>query len=70
MAGKPEFPVKVKYSDGEEVELENEMELACDLEFFDSEHPEEDTLIFDRLGREVILKIEKLELIKFELKKK
>lgn len=68
----PEYPIRVKFlKEEEEYEYENEMELVCDLEWFDSEDndPKDATLVKDRLGREVILKIEALELKKFELKK-
>ncbi|MCF8722310.1 hypothetical protein LQ236_000330 [Nitrospina gracilis] len=73
---RPSYPVKVVFFEkGEKVEeeiYENEMEMCCDLEWFDSEvnTPEDTTIVTDRLGREVVLKIEALELIKFELKDK
>jgi len=68
---KPEYPIKVIFfNGGEECVYKNEEEMVCDLEFFDSEDndPEDATLVTDGRGREVILKIESLDLLKFELK--
>ena len=65
----PKYPIRVKYNyDGEEIEFEDEAIMASHLEWFDSENPEEDALVTDRLGREVILKVEELEVVKFILK--
>ncbi len=65
----PVYPIKVKYLEDNEESLHlDEIDLTCDLEWIDSENPEEQVMVTDALGREVILKIESLELLKFELK--
>ena len=67
----PQFPIKVRYINEKEVlEYQNEMDLVSDLKFFDNEmiNPDDLVLVTDAQGRPVILKIESLELIKFELK--
>ena len=69
----PVFPVKKiffgdDYDNPGEESYENLMELACNLEWFDSEDPEENASILDAQGRPVHLKIVALDVIIFELK--
>ena len=64
----PEYPIKVGFEeDGETWILNNDKELATTLEWFDSDAPDEHAKVTDKLGRAVRIKIEKLELLVFEL---
>ena len=65
---KPEFPIVVKLSDGDEWRLANESEIPGTLEWFDTEDPEEDALVVDAKGREVSLKVVALEVVRCQLK--
>ncbi len=75
MTDKPQFPIKYvfrgdEHEGPEEETYEDLMELACNLEWFDSEDPEwEDSSILDAQGRPVRLKVVALEVIIFELEK-
>jgi len=74
MTDKPLFPIKYVFhgdenDDPEEEAYEDLKELACNLEWFDSEDPEENATILDAQGRQVRLKIVALDAIVFELKK-
>ena len=61
---KPEFPIKVVFfEDNEEWVLENEEELACSLEWFDSDDEDENAIVTDSLGRNVRIKIKGLKII-------
>ena len=65
----PEYPIQVLFKeDGESWILNDEDELANNLEWFDSEGADENAAVTDKNGRAVRLKVEKLELIIFELK--
>jgi hypothetical protein len=73
MTDKPQFPIKYvfhgdEYDDPEEETYEDLKELACNLEWFDSEDPEENATILDSQERLVRLKIVALDVIVFELK--
>lgn len=69
MSGKPQFPLKVSFSDDNEVQVfENADELACTLEWFDSDDDEYHAKVCDALGREVHVIVRKLEIAKLELK--
>jgi hypothetical protein len=69
LSDKPQFPIKVFfYEDNDEWILNSEDDIALNLEWFDSEDIEENTKVTDRLGRPVRLKVEALQVIKFELK--
>lgn len=69
----PQFPIKYVFRGDEYDGLEEETygdlkELACNLEWFDSEDPEwKDSSILDARGRLVRLKVVALEVIIFEL---
>lgn len=66
---RPEYPIKVVFKeDGETWILNNEEELATSLEWFDSESPTENAMAIDNQGRAIRIKVEKLELVTFELK--
>jgi hypothetical protein len=65
---KPEFPIKVHFhEDNEEWILGNNEELACTLEWIDTDDPEERATVTDARGRKVRLKIKFLEIEVFEL---
>jgi hypothetical protein len=65
----PEFPIVVTFQeDGDKWVLESADELACSLEWFDSEDPEERAVVVDAKNRPVRLRVEKLKLISLELK--
>jgi hypothetical protein len=47
--------------------LDNEVELGCTLEWFESEDPEEEAEVIDALGRRVSVKVEAHRVIRLEL---
>ena len=64
----PTFPVTVRFEkDGEDWVFDSIKELACSLEWFDSDDPEQNARVTDALGRAVRLKVEELEVTTFEL---
>ena len=59
---KPTFPITVTFQeDGDVWVLNNEMEVANNLEWFDSRDPEEKATVIDKSKRKVTLVVEKLE---------
>jgi hypothetical protein len=70
---KPVFPIKVIFYEEDEDDdidvwvLDNENELAWNLEWFDSRDPSENASVVDSLGRSVRLKVEKLNVVEFFL---
>ncbi len=65
---KPRLPIKVLFlEDGDEWILDNEIEIATSLEWFDSDSPDENAIVTDADGRLVRVKVEKLEIITLEL---
>ena len=57
----PRFPISVTFlEDGKVWVLDNINEIACSLEWFDSNAPEEEDLVKDAENRDVILVVEKL----------
>jgi uncharacterized protein RhaS with RHS repeats len=68
MKTSPEYPIKVIFhEDNEEWLLDNEIEVATNLEWFDSEDPEERATVTDNQGRPVHLVVKELEIIVCEL---
>lgn len=64
----PEFPLKVHFHEtGEEWILEDVDDTACNLEWFDSEDPDENASVIDSLGRAVRLKVRQLVVLTCEL---
>ena len=63
----PEFPITVKFDDGDVWEFENVGEIACTLEWFNSDDPEEEAIVFDNKNRKVRVKVDELNLTVFEL---
>jgi hypothetical protein len=64
----PEFPIRVTFhEDGDEWVLDSPEELACSLEWFDTDDPEEHASVVDRHGRAVRIKVEALEVVRLEL---
>lgn len=57
----PVYPLRVVFGDGDEWQLDNQDEVACNLEWFDSSDPDEDAEVLDALNRPVVLKVERLE---------
>lgn len=64
---KAEFPIKVKFDDGEEWILETVEEVETNLEWFDTDDGDKSALVFDRLDRPVRLKVEGFTLLMMEL---
>ena len=57
---KPQYPITVLFKeDGDKWVLDNEQELGCNLEWFDSKDPEQNTEVTDALGRNVEVVVEK-----------
>ena len=68
LSEKPTYPITVTFhEDGEVWVMKSERDLAFNLEWFDSNDPEERATVIDKYGRRVRLKIEKLELKLLEL---
>ena len=63
----PEFPITVNFEDGDAWKLENINEIAWNLEWFDSDDPEEEATVVDKKNRKVRVKVVKLEVTVFEL---
>ena len=64
----PEFPIKVLFQeDGEEWMLNDEEDIAVNLEWFNSDDPEERAIVTDNRGRPVRLKVEALDVLICEL---
>jgi hypothetical protein len=57
---KPDFPIRVKFADGEEWKFSDEHEAEITLEWFDSDQADEEAQVFDAQGRPVRLKVEEL----------
>ena len=58
----PKFPLTVTFhEEARDCVFETELELACNLEWFDSREKDENATVIDSLGREVTLVVEKLE---------
>jgi hypothetical protein len=64
----PVYPITVRWPDDVPDVYDNPNDLACNLEWFDSEDPAEPIEVVDGLGRPVRLEVEKLEIIACELK--
>ncbi|GHV03562.1 hypothetical protein AGMMS50229_03060 [Campylobacterota bacterium] len=68
MNTKPTFPIKVVYHEDGDVHIfNNEDEMVCDLEWFDTEDSDENASVTDANGQAVRLKIEALDIQTFEL---
>jgi hypothetical protein len=69
MQKQPEYPLTVTFHESGEIwTLVDLDDAACNLEWFDSDDPEEQAVVVDNKGRPVRLKIESLKVIKCELK--
>jgi len=65
---RPEFPIRVSFHEDDDVwVLDSFDELAFSLEWFDSNDPDENASVVDRKERAVRVKVERLELLRFEL---
>ena len=66
----PTYPIKVTFLEDEDDDefvwiLDNENELVCNLEWFDSRDPEEHAIVEDKFLRRIRVKIEEFRLIEF-----
>ncbi len=69
MVNEPKFPIKVHFHETNEEWLLDDMDdIACNLEWFDSDEPDENATVTDLLGRPVRLKVEQLAVLTCELK--
>lgn len=68
MIEQPLFPLTVKFSDGETVVVEDRLDAECNLEWLDSDDPEDPVEVLDALGRPVRLQIEGLKIQNLELR--
>jgi hypothetical protein len=64
----PQYPLRVTFSDGETVVVEDEVDAVRNLEWLDTEDPEDPVTVIDRLGRPVRLRMEFLEIKELSLK--
>lgn len=60
------FPISVRFDDGEVQEFDNREELEMTLEYFDSEE-ERGSIVTDKLGRRVRLKVYELDIKELSL---
>ena len=67
MSEQPVFPLTVRFSDGETVVVEDQLDAECNLEWLDSDDPEDPVEVLDALGRTVRLQIEGLKIQTLEL---
>ncbi len=67
MIDAPKFPLTVQYSDGEAEVVESEEDACCQLEWLDSDDPENPVNVTDCEGRRVRLKIVALQITVCEL---
>lgn len=65
---RPTFPITVEYENEPAEIFESEEDLCCNLEWFNSEDPEEQAKVVDSRGRSVELRIKELEIRKFIVK--
>ena len=64
----PTYPLKVVFhEDGEVWEIADAEDAACNLEWFDSDDPEEKASVVDSKGRPVRLKVEELSVVLCEI---
>lgn len=63
----PEFPIQIKFADGDEWVLESQDEIAGTLEWFDSDDPDEGATVRDARGRHVHIKVVDLKVILCEV---
>jgi hypothetical protein len=61
MDSEVQFPVTIRFEDGEVEEFQSREELVCNLEDFDSE-TDDDCEVRDGVGRRVLLKVSLLEI--------
>lgn len=67
MPEQPVFPLAVRFSDGETAVLEDRLDTECNLEWLDSNDPEDPVEVLDAQGRSVHLRIDGLEIQTLEL---
>lgn len=67
MQERPVFPLTVRFPDGETVVVEDRLDAECNLEWLDSDDPDDPVEVLDAQGRSVRLRIEGLEIQTLEL---
>lgn len=67
MIDRPQFPLTLIYSDGEECVVDSKIDLERDIEWLDTEDEEEPVEVKDALGRSVVVKMRFLQIEKLEL---
>lgn len=67
MIDAPRFPLTIQFSDGEVEVVATEEEACCQLEWLDSDDPEDPVNVTDCEGRRVRLKIVALQITTCEL---
>jgi hypothetical protein len=68
MSQAPVYPLTVRFPDGDEWKLDNQMEVETSLEWMETDAPGEQALVRDALGRSVRLLVRAHELLVCELK--
>jgi hypothetical protein len=68
MKDRPQFPLAVEFSDGETLLVEDIQDAECNLEWLDTDDPEDQVQVRDALGRQVRLRIEGLKIKTLELR--
>ena len=63
----PIYPLTVRWSSSESEVFQNENDIECNLEDFDSEKKRNNAAVFDSLGRPVRLRVQALEVIECTL---
>lgn len=64
----PLFPLTIRFADGETQTVQDREDAACNLEWFDSDDPQEPAQVTDSAGRSVRLKVERLAVVLCELR--
>lgn len=65
---KPTFPLRIEFDDGDVWTLATSEEVACNLEWFDTEDGDDSARVHDATGKSVRLKVEAFEVLILELK--
>jgi hypothetical protein len=67
MKDRPRFPLTVEFSDGETLVVEDNLDAERNLEWLDTDDPQDPVQVQDALGRPVRLRIEGLRIKALEL---
>ena len=70
MPNKPAYPlIVIDLEDGSKEVFDTEEELACTVEWCNSDDPSENLRVVDAQGREIRLKIEALQVLTCEIRR-